>query len=107
MIPVLEEIGSLPDACQMDLARNLWWPARSKRATCSGTSKTRKKMRLVAAHTCPYRSVSPIRGRGSIRLFVAEEDGIVGAILLGSEKVPGLKLEGLELSAVEQFLRRC
>jgi hypothetical protein len=59
MIPVLEEIGSLPDACQTDLARNLWWPARSKRATCSGTSKTRKKMRLVAAHTCPYGSVNP------------------------------------------------
>ena len=59
MIPVLEEIGSLPDACQTGLARNLWWPARSIRATCSGTSKTRKKMRHVAAHTCPHRSVSP------------------------------------------------
>ena len=107
MITVLEEIGSLPDACQTDLARNLWWPARSKRATCSGTSKTRKKMRHVAAHTCPYRSVSPIRGRGSIRLVVAEEVGIVGAIVLGSAKAPSLKLESLELSAVEQFLRRC
>jgi hypothetical protein len=64
MIPVLEEIGSLPDACLTDLARNLWWPARRKRAKCSGISKTRKKMSLAAGHTYPYRSVSPIRARG-------------------------------------------
>jgi hypothetical protein len=79
----------------------LWWPARSKRATCSGTSKTWKKVRHGAAHTCPYRSVSLTRGRDRIRLVIAEEDGMCQLHLRGSCGHQGARRAGSMLSTVK------
>jgi hypothetical protein len=63
VVPVLEGIGSLPDAWLTKLAHDSWWPGHRERATCSRASKTWEKMPLAACQTHRPKRISSVGAR--------------------------------------------